>query len=373
MRRSFPPDYPFHRRELLRRGALLGGLATFGSRALSQETPTPPAHSAELPADTSKEVISAETSPISPISSTDTTTPQGTSQPAATQGMASEKVAADILLGGPLYHAPTDPEAWVLAHRQLGYRAAFSPPVGIDELPKIRVYEEMCQKHGLTIAEVGVWNNLLDPDATRAAENMKSMEHGLALADELGARCCVNIAGTFNRELWFGPDPKNLSPEFFDRIVENARKLIDTVQPKRTKLAWEIVGWSIPCTAEHYLDLIKAIDRPAFGVHLDPANAVNRPELFYDTTALLNHLFDQLGPHIVSCHAKDLQWVVEMNIHFVEVECGKGVMDFVTFLKRAAALPQKPPIMLEHMPDEATYDRCREVLLRICAENGLRA
>ncbi|MDO4559146.1 MAG: TIM barrel protein [Planctomycetia bacterium] len=338
------------RREWLRRSAVLGGaLALRGIDGIVRAQDV----SATTPSDTPSDATSTET------------TENGND--------VVGKDPVDLLIGGPLFDAPAEPEAWVLAHRKLGYRAAFAPPVSVDELPKIREYENLCLRHELTIAEVGVWNNLLDPDANRAAENMKSMEHGLALADELGARCCVNIAGSYNREIWFGPDPKNLSREFFERTVENARKLIDAVKPKRTKLAWEILGWSIPATAEQYLELMKAIDRPAFAVHLDPANAVNRPELFYDTTAHLNHLFDQLGPFIVSCHAKDLQWVVETNIHFVEVECGKGVMDFATYMKRVAELPQKPPVMLEHMADAAAYDRCREVLLRICAENGLRA
>ncbi len=332
------------RRQLLRAGTIFGGLSLLNSWTQAQETP-----------------------PTDP-----TTSDSSESETTVTPTPATDAQNVDILLGGPVFDAPSDPEGWVLTHRKLGYRAAFGPPVGIDDLPRVRAFEDACQKHGLTIAEVGVWNNLMDADSTRADENRKAMEHGLALADELNARCCVNIAGSYNKDLWFGPSAKNFSKEFFDRTVENARKIIDAVQPKRTKLGWEIVGWSIPSSADQYLELIKAIDRPAFGVHLDPANAVNRPELFYDTTALLNDLFDKLGPQIVSCHAKDLQWIVEMNLHFVEVECGKGVIDFATYLKRVAALPQHPPVMFEHMPDAATYDRCREHLLKVCAENGLR-
>ena len=333
------------RRSLLQLGIAAGGLASMGMfRGQAPESASPTPTIMKDAGDTASAVIEP-----------------------------SDATAVDLLLGGPVFDAPSDPEGWVLAHRQLGYRAAFAPPVLLDDLPRVREFEQMCSRHGLTIAEAGVWNNLLDADPARATANLKAMEHGLALADELGARCCVNIPGSFCPDIWFGPSPKNFSREFFDRVVENARKIIDAVNPKRAKLAWEMMGWAMPSTAEQYLELIAAIDRPAFAVHLDPVNAVNRPELFYDTTAHLNHLFDLLGPYVVSCHAKDLQWVVEMNIHFVEVECGKGVIDFATYLKRVAALPQKPPVMLEHMPDAATYDRCRETLLRICTENGLRA
>jgi len=61
--------------------------------------------------------------------------------------------------------------------------------------------------------------------------------------------------------------------------------------------------------------MIRAVDRPAFAVHLDPCNLINSPQRFYHNTELLNECFDKLGPWIVSWHAKDLTWDVEMNIH----------------------------------------------------------
>ena len=87
------------------------------------------------------------------------------------------------------------------------------------------------------------------------------------------------------------------------------------------------------------LAMVKAVARPAFGVHLDPCNAVNCPQRFYQSTVLLNECFDKLGPWIVSCHAKDLTWDIEMNVHFREVVPGTGTLDYGTFLRRLAELP----------------------------------
>ena len=83
---------------------------------------------------------------------------------------------------------------------------------------------------------------------------------------------------------------------FFDAVVENARKIIDAVKPKRARFCYEMMGWALPDSPDSYLKLIKAVDRPAFGVHLDPCNLVNSPEKFYHNTALLNECFDKLGP-----------------------------------------------------------------------------
>ena len=125
------------------------------------------------------------------------------------------------------------------------------------------------------------------------------------------------------------------------------------------------MGWAWPDTPDHYLKMIKAVDRKAFAVHLDPCNLVNSPEKFYDNTALLNECFDKLGRHIASCHAKDLSWDIEMNVHFREVAPGKGSLDYRTYLERLSKLPQNPPLMLEHLATAQEYDGAREHVFEV--------
>jgi L-ribulose-5-phosphate 3-epimerase UlaE len=98
---------------------------------------------------------------------------------------------------------------------------------------------------------------------------------------------------------------------------------------------------------------------------MDPCNLVNSPSRFYRNTELLNECFDKLGPWIVSCHAKDLTWDVEMNVHFREVRPGAGSMDYSTYLRRLASLPHRPPLMLEHLPNAEEYDKARLHLFEI--------
>jgi len=277
-----------------------------------------------------------------------------------------------IRLGGPVFNMPKDPEGMALAHRKLGYRAAYCPDVALKDKERIRDIAAAFAKHDVAIAEVGRWVNLLDADPAKRADNLKVVTEGLALAEAVGARCCVDIAGSYNRKVWYGPDPGNYSPKFFDEVVENARKIIDAVKPTRAKFCYEMMGWAIPDSPDSYLKLIKAVDRPAFGVHLDPCNLINCPERFYHTTALLNECFDKLGPWIVSCHAKDLAWDVEMNLHFREVTVGAGSIDFATYLKRLAALPGDAPLMIEHMAGPEEYDKARKYLLDLGGKNGIR-
>ena len=295
--------------------------------------------------------------------------------PAAIQGFGQATTESapwkPIRLGGPIFSKTNDPEEMALAHRQLGYRAAYCPGLSLQDSDRIQAVAAAFAKHDVVIAEVGRWVNLLDADSGKRAANLKLVTEGLALAEAVGALCCVDIAGSFSTKEWFGPHPDNLAARFFDAAVENARKIIDDVKPQRAKFSYEMMGWAIPDSAESYLKLIKAVDRPAFAVHLDPCNIVNSPSRFYRNQDLLNECFDKLGRWVVSCHAKDLTWDVEMNIHFREVRPGAGSMDYATYLRRLARLPQNPPLMLEHLPNAEEYDQARMHLFDLGGKTGV--
>jgi sugar phosphate isomerase/epimerase len=287
------------------------------------------------------------------------------------QARAAGKECQPIRLGGPAFANTQDPEELALAHRKLGYRAAYCPNLPLNDDARIRAFAEAFAKHDVVIAEVGRWCNLLDADPEKRRKNLQTVTDGLALAEAIGARCCVDIAGTFSPTSWFGPNPDNLSPRHFDAIVENARKIIDAVKPRRARFCYEMMGWALPDSPRNCLKLLKAVDRKAFGAHLDPCNLINSPERFYHNTALLNECFDTLGRWIVSCHAKDLTWEVEMNIHFREVAPGKGALDYATYLRRLAQLPHNPPLMLEHLTTAEEYAGAREHLFDVGRKAGL--
>ena len=143
--------------------------------------------------------------------------------------------AGSIRLGAPVDLAGDDPEALALAHRERGYRAAYCPPLKLDDGARIKATAEAFARHDVVIAEVGRWVNLLDPDPQARRRNLATVTEGLALAEAVGARCCVDIAGSFSPTSWFGPHPDNLSERFFDAAVENARAILDAVKPTRTR------------------------------------------------------------------------------------------------------------------------------------------
>lgn len=286
---------------------------------------------------------------------------------AITTGAFNAAPRSKLRLGGPIFLKSDDPMELASAHRRLGYSAAYVPQVSLSETEKIKAIEKAFAAENVVIAEVGAWRNMLEADAAKRKENLNYVTDRLALADAVGARNCVNIAGSFNPKQWDGPDARNLSKEFFDATVENCRQVIDAVKPSRTKFTIEMMGWSLPDSADAYLKLFKAVARPGFGVHVDICNIINSPDRFYRNAEIINEVFRKLGRWICSCHAKDLQG---KNVHFIETVPGRGGIDYQTYLANIVALPFEAPLMLEHLSTQAEYEEGKQHILKLA--KGMR-
>jgi L-ribulose-5-phosphate 3-epimerase UlaE len=148
------------------------------------------------------------------------------------------------------------------------------------------------------------------------------------------------------------------------------RGILDRVKPKRAKFALEMMQYALPDSIDSYLDLIRAVDRPGFAVHVDPVNLVMTPRRYWDNAAFLREIFARLGPWIVSCHAKDITLHHQAALHFDECQIGDGVMDYATFLTEVARLPGEVPLMLEHL-DGPGYAVARDRIASVAREVGV--
>ena len=261
------------------------------------------------------------------------------------------------------------PAEWVAALQAKGYRAAYCP-VGLDaDADEVAAYRQSAIDADIVIAEVGAWSNPLSPDAEIRQAALEKCRGSLALADAIGARCCVNIVGS-RGERWDGPHMDNLTEKTFALIVETVQEIIDTVQPQTTHYTLETMPWMYPDSPESYLRLYEQIDRPHNAVHLDPVNLVNSVQRYFATGDLIRDCFAQLGPHIRSCHAKDIHLQDNLTVHLDEVRPGAGALDYQTFLTELEKLDPDTPLMLEHLPNEAEYDAAAVHVRGVAREIG---
>jgi sugar phosphate isomerase/epimerase len=260
-----------------------------------------------------------------------------------------------VRLASPLPPTWDSPGGWIDALRRHGFRAAYWPLPDDAGGDVVDAYASAARAAGIVIAEIGAWHaNPISPDDATRARGVERCRAQLALADRVGARCCVNVAGS-RGDAWDAPHPDNLSADTFALIVDTVREILDAVRPARTYFTLEPMPWALPDSPDSYLALLRAIDRPRFAVHLDPVNFVNSPAKLYDNAALLRECVAKLGPHIRSVHAKDIVLEPRLTVHLQEVRPGLGVLDFRVLLTELDRLDPDTPVLVEHLGSDADY------------------
>lgn len=173
-------------------------------------------------------------------------------------------------LCAPVYNYRSADE-WVERHIKAGYGAALWP-LGRDTADAgDRRIRESRRGRGLVIAEVGAWCNLLESDKDKRKANISYVTGQLFLAERVGARCCVNISGSKSAR-WDEPHRDNLTEETYREVVETARRIIDAVNPHRTRFAFECMPFMYPHTAKSQAALLSDVARD--GSRYTPTSAI---------------------------------------------------------------------------------------------------
>jgi sugar phosphate isomerase/epimerase len=154
--------------------------------------------------------------------------------------------------------------------------------------------------------------------------------------------------------------------------VESVRSILDAVKPTRTFYTLEPMPWMYPDSAESYLRLLRAVGRKQFGVHLDLVNLVCSPQLYFGNAALIRDCFAKLGPHVRSCHAKDILLGGELTVHLSEVRPGLGALDYAVLLQELDRLEPDMPLMLEHLKTDEEYRLAADYVRSVARRTGVQ-
>ncbi len=263
------------------------------------------------------------------------------------------------------------PAEWARALGALGLSAAVFPVDYTAPDAVIADYAAACRDAGLLVAEVGAWSNPVSQDAAEREAALQKCVGQLRLAEELGARCCVNIAGAFGGTRWDGFHRANYTSEAFEATVRSIQFIIDSVKPQRTAYCMEAMQWMIPDSPEQYLELIRRVDREAFAVHIDITNWVYTPRNNLYSHEFIDHVFDLLGSGVRSCHLKDSLLNPGMTSLLEEVPVGLGNLDIAHYIRRAEALSPDLPMIIEHLTGDQAYLEAVARVKGIAADAGV--
>ena len=255
-------------------------------------------------------------------------------------------------LSSPLEHK--SPWEWAEKMHRMGCTSVNFPVDYTCDRALLEQYTEAAKEYGLMIAEVGAWCNPISPDEkVREAAFTRCVEQ-LRLADEIGARCCVNVSGS-RGERWDGPYKENLTKDTWELVVKSIRDIIDAVDPKNTYYTIEPMPWMYPMGPDEYLKLIHDVDRERFAVHMDVFNWITTPERYFYHEEFMEECFRKLGPYIRSCHLKDVALGQEFTLQFRETACGRGGLNLEKYAGLARKADPDMPLIIEHLDGDEAY------------------
>ncbi len=260
-----------------------------------------------------------------------------------------------MILGtsSPLQH--DSPEDWAKKHVALGLGCVNFPVNFSEGQEKYMDYKNAADKAGLVIAEVGVWKNTLAADKDERQKNIDYAVGQLKMADEIGAKCCVNVAGTPHGSRWDGGYRENFSDKTWGETVEMIQEIIDRANPKTAKYSIESMPWMVPSGPDEYLKLMRDVNRSQFGAHLDIVNMITSPKRYFFNDNFLRECFEKLDGQILSCHLKDIRLKDEYTFQLEECACGKGSLDLALYLELATKQNIAMPMIIEHLNTDEEY------------------
>lgn len=243
---------------------------------------------------------------------------------------------------------------WAETMQALGCRSVVFPlDCSVDDA-LVNEYVKEAKAHDLLIAEVGIWRNAL---ATDPAERRKNIDYSIAqlrLAERIGARCCVNVAGAFGAR-WDGGYKENFTKEAWDATVAMVQEIIDAVNPKNTYFSLEPMPWMIPTGPEQYLKLIQDVNRERFAVHMDIINMINCPDRYFFQEEFLEKTFSLLGSRIKSCHLKNVRLLDGFTFQLLECDCSEGCFNLERYAELASKADADMPMIIEHLANDEAY------------------
>ena len=235
--------------------------------------------------------------------------------------------------------------------RELGFSGIFTrfrrnDPHTTSQAQALQVRDMLAGEGVRLFQATGYWQNMVTPDEMARQEAVRTVQAALRLAGWLGARGIDTGPGSMNSAgPWF-PHPNNWTASAERQLVKTLKECASAAEDAGVYLSLESHQLVTLKTPEITKAVLDAVDSPWVTCDYDSANWITL-ETIYDTTAALNHHFDLLGDHIVSCHAKDIWIENKLTLHLQDGCPGKGLMDFKTLFRRMEALSPDYPLIAE--------------------------
>ena len=206
---------------------------------------------------------------------------------------------------------------------------------------------------GIRIVQSWGWQQpLVHPTESVRRAAVRTLQHAIRVAADLGAAMVMTGPGSLNPRGPWWPHPDNHTPATEDALVKSLREAAFACEAHGIAISLECHVTSILDSAARVRRVIERTESRWIKVNLDPVNFIGDLPGLFNTTRLIDELFDTLGPYIVAAHVKDAYVEDRHVVHISETVPGDGLFDFNTFFRRFEALLPDGYGLVEHLPED---------------------
>lgn len=208
---------------------------------------------------------------------------------------------------------------------------------------------------GIAIHSMGVYTNLIHPDAAERKANLAYFEAMMRVGGHMGVRTFITEAGHHHAE---GPEPHHFKEDVWKTMVGTAKQLAQMADGFDATVLVEPYFQGFFASAKRTRVFLEEVGSPRIRALLDPANLLEVNDL--------EEMFGQLAPWIDCLHAKDRKLHVQRG-----VPAGSGDIDYPRFVALTAKHTPKAPLILEYVGSK-NCDQAITHLRTTLREAGLR-
>lgn len=219
-------------------------------------------------------------------------------------------------------------------------------------------------KHNIQIVQFwGSYPSLIGPDDDERREAVRIGRNIIQRAAELGAVTASLRPTSMHPTSQWGPHPDNYTPETRDRLVRSLSEIAEACEVHQVPMTLEVHATTTLSDAETIRHIIERTGSSWIKVNADLVNFITSFKDAYNTTAVINHVFDVLGPYISTAHLKDVVTDAPLVVHISEALPGTGLMDWDTLFTRFEALLPDGYALIEHLKDYNDVVQARDFVV----------
>jgi len=200
---------------------------------------------------------------------------------------------------------------------------------------RCRAIAETYRQAGIALHSIGVYTNLIHPDAAERGANLEYFEAMMRIGGAMGVKVFITEAGDYH-EPEAGGAADHFRAAVWHRMGATGRELATLAERHDAVVLFEPSFAGFLASAKRTRLFLEEVGSPRIRALLDPANLLELNDL--------EEMIGQLEPYIDCFHAKDRKLHVERG-----VPAGQGDLDYHKFVTLAARRVPHAPLFLEYV------------------------